>query len=362
MYIHIYIYIYVRSHFGSSLRASESHELQIPLYPDIMLRGCCVVQFCLAVFGVQRPTIENMGWQHQHGGWARWSGTGSTWARKGPWAACSCGGWTYDSRSISNCQLCGQKLNKKEWPTIGEWLPPARPGPGNVEPAEQSKLPPLSEEKHAALEAVLVAAGPQLDMDLRSMLIPLLPSRATPQQKESQAFKALAAARVAANKAKAVLSKADRACAALEEQLERARKVQGEAKDSMARSELELESAHQAYLAAPSDDGGLRAEGGGAAPEEGHGMDVDSEQCKKLQEELAQQEESIKATRKRLEEAKAAGAKRQKVAAEGASEPAGRPLLEEAAKAAADAAKATHEEADRAAAEAAKAPHFTAQG
>ena len=241
---------------------------------------------------MQRPTIENMGWQHQHGEWGRWSGTGSTWARKGPWTACSCGGLTYGSRNISNCQLCGQKFNKKEWPTIGEWLPTARPGPGNVEPAKPSKFPTLSEEKRAALEAVLVAAGAQLDMNLRSMLLPLLPSRASPQQKESQAFKAPAAARVAAKKAKAVLAKADRACAALEEQLERARKVQGEAKDSMARFELELESAHQAYVAAPSDDGGLRAEGGGAAPEEGHGMDADPEQYKKLQEVLAQQEEA----------------------------------------------------------------------
>ena len=67
IYIYIYIciyicymYVYIRSHFGLSLRASESYELQIPFCPDILLRVCCVVQFCVAVFGVQRPTIENM--------------------------------------------------------------------------------------------------------------------------------------------------------------------------------------------------------------------------------------------------------------------------------------------------------------
>jgi len=41
--------------------------------------------------------------------------------RSTAWTMCSCGGWTYDCRKLSHCQLCGEKLHKDAWPSVAEW-------------------------------------------------------------------------------------------------------------------------------------------------------------------------------------------------------------------------------------------------
>ena len=111
------------------------------------------------------------------------------------------------------------------------------------------KGPPqqIPEDKHHALLAVLKSAGEELGLDLEALLHPILPSKASPHQKETQGFKDLRLARSAASRAKSQLQKADRELQRKQEEFQRAREAQQKAKLDFELAEKELEQALKAY-------------------------------------------------------------------------------------------------------------------
>jgi len=193
---------------------------------------------------------------------------------------------------------------------------------GQKEPRNSGKAQPveaglpakavISEDKHEALLAILQAAGGQLGLDLQSMLGPMLPRKATPEQQETRSFRALKDSRVEASKARAALAKAGKNVDRLEAELQKAREAQAAAKEASAKAEEELDEAYAKYQTAQADKAEAKPEddgSGGGQEQDGPDVDMgagDSEAAKGLQQQIEETLSDLRCKREKLQELKGA--------------------------------------------------------
>ena len=112
------------------------------------------------------PRGSAAAWGHGSYTQGNWKGSGSHGKRSSrKWSYCSCGAWVWDSDKKPVCEQCGESSENGQVESRNS---------GKAQPVE-ARLPAkavISEDKHAALLAILQAAGGQLGLDLQSMLGP----------------------------------------------------------------------------------------------------------------------------------------------------------------------------------------------
>lgn len=236
--------------------------------------------------------------------------------------ACPCGGWVWAHRKIDSCKRCGRPADGgAHWPTLAESSGQAKQAAAAYHNTKELRAP-IPEDKHAALHDIIQNAGVELGLDLSAMLAPFLPSKATPQQMESESFKQLRAARAASSKARSSLEKHEKEVSKKETELKKAKEALEGVQCDAASADKVLEEALAAYHAdhaghspPPSSSSGAEAgepasaTGGEAGvAQSGQDADVDmvseddKKELAKVLEEMCTRERALKQSREKFEE------------------------------------------------------------